>query len=669
LKPDFQRDGVELYCGDCLDVLPTLDGIDVDAIITDPPFNAGKKTVIETINKAKELVNDNPAQVARFESVGDLKDEWLEKAGEFEINLKRRVDSGELPPAALKNILEGKTIEGKAQASGHRAGKDMMDEMRVILDEIMGLETALMESRVQENEQTAASAKNAALFGTLFAILVGIGIIVFLLKTLMGQLGAEPSDLKDVAQKIADGDLKAQLSGNIREGTLAGSIKQMVDELLKNANAITSVAKGDLNVDVTVKSDNDILAIAVKNLRDNIEKILSDNQNLIKQALSGQLDARVDDTTYTGAWKEMMSNTNKLLETITEPIQEAMKVMSKAANKILTTKVEGNYNGQLKEFKNNINQALNSLDDALSQVQSSVDQVSAGSGQISSGSQTLSQGAQEQASSLEEVSSSLEEMASMTKQNSENANQAKTLAGAASNSAAQGNEAMGKMSESIDMIKKSSDETAKIVKTIDEIAFQTNLLALNAAVEAARAGEAGRGFAVVAEEVRNLAGRSAEAAKNTADMIEESVKNADGGVTISQEVAKFLSEITEGSGKVNDLVAEIAAASDEQTKGIEQVNVAVGQMNNVTQQNASNSEESASAAEEMSSQAQELQAMIGTFQLSNKAVTGKSTNHLAFNQNQPQLKQKAIGSPNNGEAQVADPEVVIPMNDTELNGF
>lgn len=240
----------------------------------------------------------------------------------------------------------------------------------------------------------------------------------------------------------------------------------------------------------------------------------------------------------------------------------------------------------------------------------SSEQVASASEQLSSSGQQMSEGASEQASSLEEVSSSLEEMASMTKQNAGSAKQANTMAGEAASSARQGKDAMTRMADAVEKIKSSSDETAKIIKTIDEIAMQTNLLALNAAVEAARAGEAGRGFAVVAEEVRNLAQRSAEAAKNTSGLIEGSQQNAENGVAASVEVSKILEEIVGSVGKVTQLIAEVSAASDEQSQGIDQVNTAVAQMDKVTQQNAANAEESASASEELSGQAQALGGIV-----------------------------------------------------------
>ena len=238
------------------------------------------------------------------------------------------------------------------------------------------------------------------------------------------------------------------------------------------------------------------------------------------------------------------------------------------------------------------------------------EQISSASAQVASSGQSLAEGATEQASSLEETSSALEQMASMTKQNAESANQANRLATTARTAADKGTEAMTLMSNAIREIKHSSDETAKIIKVIDEIAFQTNLLALNAAVEAARAGEAGKGFAVVAEEVRNLAQRSAEAAKNTNTLIEGSQLNADNGVHASEEFTGILLDINTSVKKVTDLIAEVSAASTEQAQGIDQVNTAINQMNQVTQQNAANSEESSSASQELAAQAQQLQQVV-----------------------------------------------------------
>jgi len=257
---------------------------------------------------------------------------------------------------------------------------------------------------------------------------------------------------------------------------------------------------------------------------------------------------------------------------------------------------------------------VRAIDQVIQSLTAGSEQVSAASSQVASSSQQMAEGASEQASSLEETSASLQELGSMSRQNADNAREANSLSGSTSGAAVKGNEAMGRMSQAIADIKKSSDETAKIIKTIDEIAFQTNLLALNAAVEAARAGEAGKGFAVVAEEVRNLAMRSAEAARNTSNLIEDAQKNADSGVQVAQEVAGALNSIVTSVQKVTVLINEISAASDEQAKGVEQINQAMSQMDKVTQENASNAEESAAASEELNAQAQELKVTVQNLQ-------------------------------------------------------
>ena len=254
----------------------------------------------------------------------------------------------------------------------------------------------------------------------------------------------------------------------------------------------------------------------------------------------------------------------------------------------------------------------NSLNRVIASLASGSESINAASAEINANSRRLAQDAVEQASSLEITSGSLERMASMTRQNSDSARQADGMAGETRAAVERSRSAMNRMNEAIGHIKNSSDQTAKIVKTIDEIAFQTNLLALNAAVEAARAGDSGKGFAVVAEEVRSLAQRSAEAARNTTSLIEQSQKNADNGVAVSQEVAGILTRIVESVTALSGLIEEVSNANLDQAKGIERIGDAVEQLDRLTQANTSNAEESASAAEGLSAKAGELNAMVHT---------------------------------------------------------
>jgi methyl-accepting chemotaxis protein len=245
-------------------------------------------------------------------------------------------------------------------------------------------------------------------------------------------------------------------------------------------------------------------------------------------------------------------------------------------------------------------------EEIISDLDSASQQTLGASAQVSQSSSSLAQGASEQAASMERVKSTLEEISSMTKQNADSASEAERLANEAQASTRKGGDAMNRMVSAIRAIKEGSDKTAKIIKTIDEIAFQTNLLALNAAVEAARAGDAGRGFAVVAEEVRNLATRSAAAAKDTSALIEDSQQRADQGVAVSTEVGGLLETILVTVTRMNTLVGEVAGASQEQHKGVQRITEVVSQMDMVTQSNAASAEQSSAAAEELASQAESL---------------------------------------------------------------
>ncbi|MBI5818465.1 MAG: methyl-accepting chemotaxis protein [Verrucomicrobia bacterium] len=284
-----------------------------------------------------------------------------------------------------------------------------------------------------------------------------------------------------------------------------------------------------------------------------------------------------------------------------------------------------------------INRLVEKLTGAFQELESA-------SGQVATASQSLAEGASEQAASLEETSSSLEEMSSMIKKNAENAQKAKELANQARMAGDTGATDMKEMASAMSAIKASSDDTAIIIETINEIAFQTNILALNAAVEAARAGEAGMGFAVVADEVRNLAQRCAQAAKEITGKIKDAGAKSQNGVNIGAKVAKSLDEIATKARQVDELVAEVAAASKEQAQGITQVNTAVSQMDKVTQSNAASAEESASAAEELNAQAESLQDAVN--QLLQLVNGGAATSaHAAKNvvsKDPPRARGKAV---------------------------
>jgi len=324
-----------------------------------------------------------------------------------------------------------------------------------------------------------------------------------------------------------------------------------------------------------------------------------------------------------------------------------------------------------------INRVINGLTEAS-------DQVASAAGEVSSASQSLAEGSSQQAASVEETSSSLEEMSSMTKQNASNSGQADSLMKQANQVVNKANASMSQLTTSMQEISKASEETSKIIKTIDEIAFQTNLLALNAAVEAARAGEAGAGFAVVADEVRNLAMRAADAAKNTAALIEGTVKKVTEGTALVKTTNDAFKEVAGTTVKVGELVGEIAAASSEQAQGIAQVNIAVTEMDKVTQQNAATAEESASASEELNAQAEEMKAFVGELAAmvsGNVAVSTGSIRSVSRPRaagHARQVPQKALAvakKPAKGKAlslnrsREVNPDDIIPMDESDFKDF
>ncbi|HJX57502.1 MAG TPA: methyl-accepting chemotaxis protein, partial [Thiobacillus sp.] len=310
-----------------------------------------------------------------------------------------------------------------------------------------------------------------------------------------------------------------------------------------------------------------------------------------------------------------------LIRAIVRPLDEAVKLARAVAEGDLTQNIDVHSTDEIGQLMQALKDMNDSLVRVVGQVRTGTDTVATASSQIAAGNLDLSSRTEEQASSLEETASSMEELTSTVKQNAENARQANQLVVSTSDIAVKGGQIVGQVVDTMASIKDSSRKIADIIGVIDGIAFQTNILALNAAVEAARAGEQGRGFAVVASEVRNLAQRSASAAKEIKSLIEDSVGKVDAGGKLVDEAGKTMGEIVSSVKRVTDIMSEIAAASQEQSSGIEQVNQAITQMDQVTQQNAALVEEAAAAAESLQDQAGKLTEAVSVFKLEGGAYS------------------------------------------------
>ncbi len=454
-----------------------------------------------------------------------------------------------------------------------------------------------------------------------------------LIKGLNNTLDAVIKPLNVTAEyvdRISKGDIPHIITDNYNGDF--NNIKQNLNQcisaitlLISDSDSIYQAVKvGDLQLrpDRT-KHQGDFRKVidGITNTLDTIGIALVENVRVMTEMEKGNLGVRYEGK-FLGAFAALQNTVNQTLEKL--PLAETMEIMQELSQGNLTVKMNREYSGDSLKLKNAVNDTIDSLNEILGDVRSTVEEVTRAAMQVSDTSSALSQGATEQAASLEEITSSMSEIGSQTRHNAENANMANALAHEARSAAEKGNSEMGELTDAMTEINESSKNISKIIKVIDEIAFQTNLLALNAAEEAARAGRHGKGFAVVAEEVRNLAARSATAAKETSEMIENSIKTVERGTDLVTKTGDALSDIQNSSVKVSDIISDIRTSSNEQAQGISQINEGLTQIDTVTQTNTASAEESASAAEELSGQSNQLRELVDRFKL-----TGNSGNNLS----------------------------------------
>ncbi|MDV3428463.1 MAG: methyl-accepting chemotaxis protein [Bacillota bacterium] len=403
-------------------------------------------------------------------------------------------------------------------------------------------------------------------------------------------------------------------------------------------------------------------------VRNSFDELYTQTIKLTEEAKIGNLSYRADSSSLQGAFIKIVEGINETLDQVIRPIEEASEVLGEIGKGNLKAQVKGEYNGDFAVIKDSVNNTaaslreiiedaevkldeiasgnlkisidktyqgdfgaisdslnliIESLNGTLRKIETASEQVAAGSKQVSDSAVALSQGASLQASSIEEITAAITEMAAQTKENAVNANKANRATHAVKANAEEGKTEMNEMLAAMDEISRSSDNISKIIKVIDDIAFQTNMLALNAAIEAARAGSAGKGFAVVAEEVRNLAARSAQAAKETASLIKESMEKSENGKKLAEKSSAALFKIVKQVDAASSLVAGIAASSNEQASGIAQVDQAIEEVSKVTQTNTATSEESAAASEELSKLSQLLKDNVSIFKLKEEEIKNK----------------------------------------------
>jgi methyl-accepting chemotaxis protein len=548
----------------------------------------------------------------RFDDVSKTRDEkarsMLPEATQAFAEYKKDLDKTMSLVESIKNVEvtdEIRRVREAATASRVAAGK-LNASVRAISDRLNDRVDELAKEAGEEYESVSR------LMVVLSASGIALGLV---LGFLVGQFGvAKPMrGLVGGLQRMAKGE-DIEIAGTER--------KDEVGETARAVNEIKVMLAEKARQEAEAKAAQEKLTAAERDAA--MQKVAQEFEatvgGIVQAAVAGDFSQRVDLQGKTGLVLNVGTAINSLCENVAKALDDLIKMLDSLAEGDLTRRITADYQGNFAILKDNANKTAERIGTTIGEIKRSANEVTNASAEISTSTTDLSQRTEEQAASLEETSASMEEIASTVKKNAENAQQANGSAANARDVANRGGEVVAKAVEAMGQIESSSRKISDIIGVIDEIARQTNLLALNAAVEAARAGEAGRGFAVVASEVRNLAQRSSQAAKDIKDLITNSNSQVQGGVELVNKAGTALAEIVESINQVASIVADIANASGEQATGIEQVNKALTQMDEVTQQNSALVEENAATAKTLDEQARAMSDRVAFFRIADDAV-------------------------------------------------
>ncbi|WP_125076393.1 methyl-accepting chemotaxis protein [Pseudoxanthomonas sp. SGT-18] len=575
---------------------------------------------------------------------------------------KARVDAAPLNDHVAKLALEGNIAEATTYLNGE-AGAGLKT-WREAVNAYVEREARQMKA-AHEEAVVATSRARTTLFAVLgIAIVFGVFLAVVFTRSLTGPLGLAAAAARDLAAGRTDGTrlvggadevgdvLRAVQATRESVQTVIEATKEMgrqhdlgaisarldpsvvqgdYSSLMEVVNAVVNehvqaaltagrlagaYARGDLHDDFPrVPGEKAVLMEAMDGVKANLLALSEEIGNLSTAAVHGDFSQRGDESRFEFGFRDMVANLNRLMHTSDTSLQSLAQVLQAVADGDLTVRMDGDYEGVFAQMRDAANTTVQNLTSIVSRIQEASGSINTAAAEISQGNADLARRTEQQAANLEETAASMEELTSTVKQNAEHARQANQLAIGAADVASQGGAVVGEVVQTMTAIEDSSKKIADIISVIDGIAFQTNILALNAAVEAARAGEQGRGFAVVASEVRTLAQRSAGAAKEIKQLIDDSVGKVANGSALVQKAGTTMGEIVASVHRVTDIMSEISAASQEQTAGIEQVSQTVVQMDETTQQNAALVEEASAAARSMAEQAGQLVEAVAVFRL------------------------------------------------------